>query len=127
LFDIPQTPGGRQEFQRPFTYNGKSYPKSFQLDVPGGTPAGSYSYNLNNQWSGIDLVIYSPSGGSNSAIIGVSVALDGQAASSNNSLVPGIPYSDQFSVAGVKELTISFDTNATLSAVTVLVAGNLSH
>ena len=125
LSNIPQTPGGRQN-SGTFTYNGKSYPNCFQLDVPGGTST-SYSYNLNNQWSEINLMIYSPSGGSNAAEIGVSVALGGQTASSNNFLVPGIPYSDQFSVAGVRELTISFDNSATLSAVPVLVAGSLSH
>jgi hypothetical protein len=122
LFNVPQTPGTRQE-SGPTTYNGENYPKSFQLDIPAGSTP-SYNYNLNSQWSRIDLVIGIPSDGNGAANIKVSIALDGQAVGSKYIIV-GSPYSGQFSVAGVSQLTISFDANSSISDSTVLVAGNL--
>ena len=124
LFSVAQTPSNRQE-SGTLTYNGQAYSKPFQLDLPWGSSA-SYSYALNGQWSRINLVIGIPNGGNGAANIGVAISIDGQGVG-NQYIVLGSPYSDQFSVAGVKTLTISFDTGATLSATAVLVAGNLYH
>jgi hypothetical protein len=124
LFSVAQTPSNRQGAGT-LTYNGQAYSKSFQLDLPWGSSA-SYAYTLNAQWSTIKFVVGIPKGGNGAANIGVEISLDGQPAG-NQYIVLGSPYSGQFSVTGVKTLTISFDTEATLSATAVLVAGNLYH
>lgn len=124
LFSVAQTPGNRQGAGT-LTYNGQAYAKSFQLDLPWGSSA-SYAYALNAQWSTFKFVVGIPKGGNGAANIGVEISLDGQPAG-NQYIVQGNPYSGQFSVTGVKTLTISFNTEATLSATAVLVAANLYH
>jgi hypothetical protein len=124
LFSVAQTPSNRQEAGT-LTANGQVYLKPFQLDLPWGSSA-SYSYALNGQWSGINLVVGIPTGGNGAASIAVTISIDSQAVG-NQDIVLGVPYSGQFSVTGVKTLTISFNTGAALSATAVLVAGNLYH
>jgi uncharacterized protein DUF2510 len=124
LNNIPQTPSFRQGFG-PITYNGIQYAESFQLDIPGGGSA-KYSYALDGQWSEIKLLTEVPQGGNGGAILGVTVSIDGHQASGGNFEL-GVPYSSQFSVAGIKTLTISFNAAASLSANTIVVAGNLSR
>lgn len=124
LNNIPQTPGFRQN-SGAVVYNGIQYPESFQLNIPGAGSA-SYSYSLDGQWSAIKLLTEVPQGGNGGAIIGVTVSIDGHQAS-GGSFELGSPYAGQFSVAGIKKLTISFDAGASLSANTIIVAGNLSH
>lgn len=124
LFSVAQTPSNRQE-SGTLTYNGQVYSEPFQLDLPWGSSA-SYSYDLNDKWSTINLVVGIPENGNAGANIGVTISIDGQGVG-NQYIVRGSPYSGQFSVKGVKSLTISFDTSATLSDTAVLVAGNLYH
>jgi hypothetical protein len=124
LFSVPQTPGNRQE-SGTITYSGERYPESFQLDTPAESSA-TFAYALSGQWSKINLVVGIPTGGNGAANIGVTISVDGQAVGSGY-IILGSPYSAQFSVTGVKMLTISFDTSADLSPTPVLVAGNLYH
>jgi hypothetical protein len=116
---FPQTPKTRQEITA-VTFNGKKYDESFQLEIPGLSPE-TYSYALGGHWSKMDLVAEGSAG-----YIGISISIDGTQLG-GSTMLPGMPYADSFSVAGVKELTITFDNSSQLLASTVLIAGNLYH
>lgn len=116
---ISQTPKNRQETTA-ITFNGENYNESFQLEIPGLSPE-SYSYTLGGYWSKMDLFAKTGAG-----FIGISISIDGIKLG-GSTMVSGIPYTDSFSVTGVKELTITFDNSTQFSASTILIAGNLYH
>jgi hypothetical protein len=118
LYNIPQNPKNRQETTA-ITFNGQKYSESFQLEIP-GLSSEIYSYALDGHWSKIDLIVESGTG-----LIGVKIGIDGNPL--GGTILSGAPYTDSFSITGVKELTITLDNSSQPSASTVLVAGNLYH
>jgi hypothetical protein len=119
LYNIPQTPKNRQETTA-ITFNGKKYSEPFQLEIPGLSPE-TYSYALGGHWSKMDLIAENSAG-----YMGISISIDGTKLG-GSTMLPGMPYTDSFSIAGAKELTITLDNSTQFSAGTVLIAGNLYH
>jgi broad specificity polyphosphatase/5'/3'-nucleotidase SurE len=119
LYNVPQTPKSRQE-AKVIVLNSKTYGDSFQLEIPGLT-AETYSYALDGRWSKIDLVAESSGG-----FVGISISTDGTHLG-GGTILSVTPYSDSFGIAGVEELTITFDNSDQFSPSAVLVAGNLYH
>jgi hypothetical protein len=124
LADIRQTPPGGRPVSTA-TVNNRKYPGSFQLVIPSDSTR-TFTYALDGKWSQIKLLMAIPDGDGGSIWIGVTISIDGQQLKSG-SVVPRAPYTGQFSVSGVKNLTISFGSVPGYDGSSVVIAGDLSR
>lgn len=124
LANIPQNPpGGRHASTA--TVNNHKYQGSFQLVIPYDSTR-TFTYALDDKWSQIKLLMAIPDGDNGQIVIAIKISIDGQQLN-NGSVNPRAQYARQFSVAGVKNLTISFDSWPGYAGSSVVVAGKLSR